>query len=130
MACAQVVGNDATITMAAMSGNFQLNVMLPVIAYNQLQSIELLFNSAIHLSEFCINRMTINISNIEKSLHRHPMLATALAPVIGYEAAANSAKQAYKTGRPLLDITCEATNLDESQIHELLYPYNLIDRGG
>jgi fumarate hydratase class II len=126
MACAQVVGNDATISMAGMSGNFQLNTMLPVIAYNLLQSIELLGNSANHLGRHCIRNFTVNTDNINTSVRRNPILATALAPQIGYAAAAAIAKKAYRTKQSVLQIAIEETDIDEKQLREILDPLNLV----
>ena len=125
MACAQVVGNDATIAMAGMSSNFQLNTMLPVIAYNLLQSIELLGNSANHLGQLCIKNFSVNSANIAKALQQNPILATALAPKIGYEAAAKIAKKAYQTEQPILTIALEETDIGEQELRELLNPLNL-----
>ncbi|MFT4607408.1 MAG: fumarate hydratase class II [Gammaproteobacteria bacterium] len=125
MACAQVVGNDATVLMAGMSGNFQLNTMLPVIAYNLLQSIELLGNSANHLGQHCIRNFVVNTGNIKAAVQRNPILATALAPSIGYTAAAEIAKKAYRTKRPILEVACEETDIDEQVLRELLEPLNL-----
>ena len=122
MACAQVVGNDATISMAGMSGNFQLNTMLPVIAYNLLQSIDLLTNSAHELGTKCIANFTINHKNINATIERNPILATALAPKIGYEAAAKIAKIAYQTQQPILDVAIAETDLDAKELRRLLDP--------
>jgi fumarate hydratase class II len=126
MACTQVVGNDATISMAGMSGNFQLNTMLPVIAYNLLQSIELLGNSANHLGQHCIKNFSVNADNINPSVQRNPILATALAPQIGYAAAAAIAKKAYRTKQSVLQIAIEETDIDEKQLREILDPLNLV----
>jgi fumarate hydratase class II len=126
MACAQVVGNDATISMAGMSGNFQLNTMLPVIAYNLLQSIELLGNSANHLGQHCIKNFMVNTDNINTSVQRNPILATALTPQIGYAAAAAIAKKAYRTKQSVLQIAIEETDIDEKQLREILDPLNLV----
>ncbi|WP_372763026.1 class II fumarate hydratase, partial [Pseudoalteromonas sp.] len=104
MVSAQVIGNDATITVAGQSGNFELNVMLPVIAYNILQSIELLANSADALGDKAIASFKVNQTNIDKALAKNPILVTALNPVIGYEKAAKIAKQAYKEARPIIDV--------------------------
>ena len=130
MACAQVVGNDATISMAAMSGNFQLNTMLPVIAYNLLQSIELLGNSANHLGEYCIKNFSVNTDITNAAVQRNPILATALAPRIGYAAAAEIAKNAYRTKRPVLQVASEQTDIDEQELQELLDPLNLAKLAG
>ena len=104
MVCAQVVGNDATIAMGGQSGNFQLNVMLPVVAYNLLQSIEILANASVCLADKAIAGFTVNLENINRALGRNPILVTALNPVIGYEKGAAVAKAAYKQGRPVKDV--------------------------
>jgi fumarate hydratase class II len=122
MACAQVIGNDATITVAGQSGNFQLNVMLPVIAYNLLQSIELLTGSAQALDEKAITGFTVNADNIRQPLTRNPILVTALNRVIGYEQGAAIAKRAYAEGRPVLDVAAEMTDLDRAELENLLDP--------
>ncbi|MGI9259280.1 MAG: class II fumarate hydratase, partial [Gammaproteobacteria bacterium] len=95
MVAAQVIGNDATIVVAGQSGKFQLNVMLPVIGYNLLQSIDLLANAATALADSAIEGFTVNEANLQDALERNPILVTALNPVIGYEKGAAVAKQAY-----------------------------------
>ncbi|WP_113953374.1 lyase family protein [Arenicella xantha] len=125
MACAQVIGNDATITVGAMSSNFQLNVMLPVIAYNLLQSIELLSNSATHLGELGIRRFSVNTGNVTETLASNPILATALNPIIGYEQAAKIAKLAYASNRPVIDVAVENTDLSRDELEKLLNPMHL-----
>ena len=100
MVCAQVIGNDATITIGGQAGNFQLNVMLPVIAHNLLQSIAILASSSRLLADSAISGFSVNTDTINRVLERNPILVTALNPVIGYEAGAATATQAYKQGRP------------------------------
>ncbi|MGH6960059.1 MAG: lyase family protein, partial [Dongiaceae bacterium] len=104
MVCAQVMGNDTTIMVAGQSGNFQLNVMLPVIAYNLLQSIELLTNIARLLADSAIEGFTINKKAITEALERNPILITALNAVIGYEKGAAIAKKAYAEGKAVIDV--------------------------
>jgi fumarate hydratase class II len=104
MVAAQVMGNDTTIMVAGQSGNFQLNVMLPVIAYNLLQSIELLTNIARLLGDSAIEGFTINKKSIQEALERNPILITALNAVIGYEKGAAIAKKAYAEGKPIVDV--------------------------
>ena len=125
MVCAQVIGNDATITVAGQSGNFQLNVMLPVVAYNLLQSIELLAAAATSLGEKAIAGFTVNRGNLEEPLHRNPILVTALNRVIGYEQGAAIAKRAYAEGRPVIDVAEEMTDLGRDRLAELLDPADL-----
>ena len=126
MAAAQVIGNDSTIAVAGQSGNFQLNVMLPVIAYNVLQSISLLANSCSALAQTAIADFVVNTENIEANLSRNPILITALNREIGYSKAAEIAKSAYRDGRPIIDVALEMTDLDEARLRQLLDPSNLV----
>ena len=129
MVSAQVIGNDATIAMAGQSGNFQLNVMLPVVAHNLLESIEILANGAICLADSAIAGFVVNDKNIKKALDRNPILVTALNPVIGYEKGAAIAKKAYADGRPIKDVAREETDLTDEELDRLLDPADLA-RGG
>ncbi|ASD65621.1 class II fumarate hydratase [Pseudoalteromonas piscicida] len=129
MASAQVIGNDATISVAGQSGNFELNVMLPVIALNILQSIEILSNTARLLADKAISSFKVNEQNIQKALAKNPILVTALNPVIGYEKAAQIAKLAYKEGRPIIEVAAEQTDLSEDELQSLLDPQKLTKGG-
>ena len=129
MVCAQVVGNDATIAMAGQSGNFQLNVMLPVVAHNLLQSIDILANSARCLADSAIAGFTVNQENIERAIDRNPILVTALNPVIGYEKGAAIAKKAYAEGRPIKEVAREETDLTDEELDRLLDPAKLAQGG-
>lgn len=129
MVCAQVIGNDATVTVAAQSGNFQLNVMLPVIAYNLLQSIELLSNACLALADKAIAGFTVNRERLDAALGRNPILVTALNSVIGYELGAKIAKEAYRQGRPVLDVALEMTDLPEKELRRALDPRALTEGG-
>lgn len=129
MVCAQVMGNHTTITVAGASGNFQLNVMLPVVALNLLQSIQLLASASRALAEDAIAGFKVNDDRLQDALARNPVLVTALNPVIGYEKGAAIAKQAYAEKRPVLDVAKEMTDLDEAQLRKLLDPVALT-RGG
>jgi len=129
MVCAQVIGNDATIAMAGQSGNFQLNVMLPVVAYNLLQSIEILSNACTCLADKAIAGFTVNQPNIDRALNRNPILVTALNPVIGYEKGAAVAKKAYAEGRPVKDVAREMTDLTDAELDRLLDPAALTEGG-
>ncbi len=129
MVCAQVVGNDATIAMGGQSGNFQLNVMLPVVAYNLVQSIEILANASTVLGESAIAGFTVNEDNINRALGRNPILVTALNPVIGYELGAAVAKKAYAEGRPVKDVAREMTELTDEELDRLLDPASLTEGG-
>jgi fumarate hydratase, class II len=129
MVAAQVIGNDATITLGGQSGNFQLNVMLPLIAYNLLQSIELLSNAARVLADSAIAGFTVNEARIEDALQRNPILVTALNPLIGYEDGARIAKLAYEQGRSIREVAAENTSLPAAELDRLLDPRELTQAG-
>jgi fumarate hydratase class II len=129
MVCAQVVGNDATITMAGQSGNFQLNVMLPVVAYNLLQSVQILATAATALADKAIAGFTVNQDSLDRALERNPILVTALNPVIGYEKGAAIAKKAYAEGRAVKDVAREMTDLTDEELDRLLDPAALTTGG-
>lgn len=129
MVCAQVMGQHLTITIAGQSGNFQLNVMLPVIAHNLLQSIALLAAAMRQLADAAIAGLRVREDRLTQALARNPVLVTALNPVIGYEAAAKIAKQAYAQGRPVLEVAKEMTQLSEKQLRKLLDPTRLAQGG-
>jgi fumarate hydratase class II len=125
MVCADVIGNDVSVTVGAQSGNFQLNVMLPVIAYNVLKSVNMLSGAMKVLGPKAIKTFKINYDNIKTSLDKNPILVTALNPVIGYAKAAEIAKKAYKEKRPIIDVAFEETDLTKAQLKKLLDPKKL-----
>jgi len=129
MVAAQVIGNDATITIAGQSGAFQLNVMLPVIAYNLLQSIELIANASRLLAQKAIGGFEVQHDNLQRTLSMNPILVTALNPVIGYLKAAEIAKKAYATQRPVIDVALEMTDLKREDLERLLDPNRLTGGG-
>jgi fumarate hydratase, class II len=129
MIAAQVIGNDSTITLAGQSGNFQLNVMLPIIAYNLLQSVELLAIACRNLADHALAGFTVNRQQLNDALARNPILVTALNPLIGYEKGAAIAKKAYAEGRPILDVAAEMTNLNRDELRRLLDPRALTTGG-
>ncbi|MCR9606928.1 class II fumarate hydratase [Vibrio alginolyticus] len=129
MASAQVIGNDTTITVAGQAGNFQLNVMLPVIAHNVLESIDLLANSATALADKAIATFEVRQNNLDVALAKNPILVTALNPVIGYLKAAEIAKKAYKQGSAIIDVAAEETDLDRATLERLLNPAKLTQGG-
>jgi fumarate hydratase class II len=129
MVTAQVIGNDATITIAGQSGNFQLNVMLPVVAHNLLESIRILASAARALADSAIAGFTVHDARLQDALARNPILVTALNPVIGYEQGAAIAKQAYADGRPIIAVATEATDLSEADLERLLDPGELTKGG-
>ncbi|HTD75285.1 MAG TPA: class II fumarate hydratase [Steroidobacteraceae bacterium] len=129
MIAAQVIGNDSTITLAGQSGNFQLNVMLPVIAYNLLQSIELLAIGSRNLADHALAGLTVNPERMQEALARNPILVTALNPRIGYEKGAAIAKKAYREGRPILEVAAEMTDLSIDELKRLMDPMSLTEGG-
>ena len=129
MVGAQVIGNDATITIAAQSGNFQLNVMLPVVAYNLIQSVELLAVAARQLADQAIAGFTVNTARLAEALDRNPILVTALNPVIGYEKGAAIAKKAYAEGKPIREMAQKMTDLKPAELARLLDPKELTKGG-
>ena len=129
MACADVIGNDTSITVAGQSGNFQLNVMLPVVAYNLLKSINLLGNAMPLLANKAIKTFKVNTKNIDESLSKNPILVTALNRIIGYSKAAAIAKKAYKENKPIIDIAHEETGMSKAELKKLLNPSKLTKGG-
>ena len=129
MVCAQVIGNDSTITVAGQSGVFQLNVMLPVVALNLLQSLEILSSSCNVLADKAIAGFTVREDNIQSALKRNPILVTALNPVIGYELGAAIAKKAYKKGKPIKEVALKMTELSAKELDKLLDPLSLTKGG-
>src|SRR5688572_11153884 len=129
MIAAQTLGLDAAIAVAGQSGNFQLNVMLPLIGTNLLTQIHLLANGARALARQCIAGAEPNQSRLAEALARNPILVTALNPVIGYERAAAIAKRAYAEGRPVLEVALEMSGLKREELERLLDPA-LLTRGG
>jgi fumarate hydratase class II len=126
MAAVQAIGNDAAITLAGASGNFQLNVMLPVIAYNLLQSIEILGNACRLLADKAIKGFNVRAEKLAEPLAKNPILATALNPVLGYAKAAEIAKAAYRQQRPIIDVAAEMTGLPREELEALLDPARLV----
>ena len=129
MAAAQVIGHHAAITIAGQTGNFQLNVTLPLIAANLLESIQLLANVSRLLADDCIAGLRVREARVKEALDRNPILVTALNPVIGYEKGAAIAKQAYRQNRPVLEVAREITGLPEKTLKPLLDPA-VLAKGG
>ena len=129
MACADVIGNDVTVTLAGQSGNFQLNVMLPVVAYNLLKSINLLGNAMPLLANKAIKTFKVNSKNINESLSKNPILVTALNRIIGYSKAAAIAKKAYKESKSIIDVAHEETGMSKAELKKLLDPAKLTKGG-
>ncbi|HLO94830.1 MAG TPA: class II fumarate hydratase [Burkholderiaceae bacterium] len=125
MVAAQVMGNDAVVTLAGQSGNFELNVMLPLIARNLLESIRLLARVVPLLADQAIAGFRVNEARLREALARNPILVTALNPLIGYARAAEIAKQAYREGRPIVDVAAECTDIPRDTLEALLDPARL-----
>ena len=125
MVAAQVIGNDATINVCAMHGNFELNVMLPILAHNLLESIEIMSTMSNVLADKAIAGFTINEEHIADLVDKNPIMVTALNPIIGYENAAKIAKRAYAEKRSVKEVTAEMTELSAEQIDHLLDPAEL-----
>jgi fumarate hydratase class II len=120
--CAQVIGNDTVVTLGGASGNLELNVMMPVIAYNLLQSIELLASGSRVFARRCVAGLEADAARCEAQVERSLAMCTALAPVIGYDAAARIAKKAHETGRTVREVALETSGLDRKTIESLLDP--------
>ena len=129
MVAAQVIGNDTTITIAGQSGSFQLNVMLPVIGYNILQSITLLTKGSVALADKAIQDFKVREDNLNQSLAKNPILVTALNPIIGYDKAASIAKEAYKTKQPIIDVAEKNCDISRKKLEALLDPTKLTKGG-
>jgi fumarate hydratase, class II len=129
MVCAQVIGNDATVTVAGQSGNFELNVMLPVVAHNVLQSIEILANSAKNFADRSVSGLSARREVIEQMVGKNPILVTALNPLIGYDLAAKIAKKAFAEDRAVMDVAREMTDLSDEELEKALNPMNMTKGG-
>jgi len=129
MVAAQVIGNDATIAVGGMSGNFELNVMMPVIAYNLLQSIEILPNVCRLFADRCIDGVEANEERNREMIEKSLAMCTALAPKIGYDEAASIAKEAYRTGRTVREIAAEREVLPADELERVLDPRGMTEGG-
>ncbi len=129
MACTQVAGLHSAVTIAGQSGNFQLNVMLPLVADNLLQAVSLLAGSARSLADKAIAGLEVNRDVLEERLARSPVLVTALVPYLGYERCAAIAAAARESGRPILDVAREMSDLSEDTLSAALDP-GALTRGG
>ncbi len=125
MVCAQVFGHDTAIALAGQSGSFQLNTMLPLIAFDLLESLALLAAASRNLADRAIAGFTVNTEVLDRALRRNPILVTALNDRIGYDKAAEIAKRAYAENRPILEVAQEMTGLDAAELERLLDPARL-----
>ena len=129
MVCAQVVGNDVTITLCGMGGNFELNVMMPVLAYDLLQSIQILASACRLLAERCVEGIVADRERLREMVERSLMMVTALAPKIGYDAAAAIAKEAWASGRTVRELALEKRVLPPAELDEVLDPRQMTEGG-
>ncbi len=129
MVCAQVIGNDASVAVGAQMGNFELNVMLPMIAHNLLQSIELLARTSEVLADKAMAGFTVNYDRISDLVDRNPIMVTALNAIIGYDLGAKIAKTAYAENRRVKDVAAELSDLTPAELDELLDPLSLTEGG-
>ena len=125
MVAAQVIGNDVTLTVAGQAGNFELLVMLPVMAHNLLQSIELLAHAAENFAVRCVDGIVANKETCQGLIEKSLAMCTALAPAIGYEAAAAIAKESYRTGSTVREVARQKRVLSEDKLKELLDPWRM-----
>ena len=129
MMAAQIIGNDAALTLGGLSGNFELNVMLPLIAHNLLESLELATLGCRTLADRAIAGFSADAARMAGQLARNPILVTALNPLIGYERGAAIAKQAYREGLPILEVAVRMTTIPREQLAAILDPLQLTGGG-
>jgi fumarate hydratase class II len=129
MVCAQAIGNDSAITVAGQSGNFELNVMLPVVAHNLLESINILGNAVRNLADRSVSRLSVNKERVADMVGRNPVLVTALNPLIGYDKAAKIAKKAFAESRPVKEVAREMTDLSDEELDQALDPIKMTKGG-
>jgi fumarate hydratase class II len=127
--CVQVIGNDAAITLGGHSGNFELNVMLPVMAYNLLQSIQLLSSAVQNFTTKCVVGLTANEARCAEMIEQSLAMCTSLAPEIGYDNAAKIAKESYRTGKTVREVALEQKVLSPERLSVLLDAAQMTERG-
>ena len=130
MVCSQVIGNDTTITWAGGNGNFELNVMMPVMAHDLLESIRLLANVVDVFCEKCVRGITANEERCRELVELSMAMVTSLAPKIGYDRAAEIAKESAKTGRTVREIAREKKILPDQELERALDPVKMTEPGG
>jgi fumarate hydratase class II len=130
MVCTQVMGADATITWAAANGNLDLNVMMPVMGHNLLEAIRLLGNAAGNLAEKCVSGIIANKERCRELIELSMAMVTSLAPRIGYDRAAEIAKESARTGRTVREICLEKKVLPEAELEVALDPVAMTEPGG
>jgi fumarate hydratase, class II len=129
MVCAQVIGNDLTVTVAGMSGNFELNVMMPVMAHNLLQSIRLLANAVRVFTQKCVTGLKADADRCREMIEKSLAMVTALSPHIGHDRAAEIAKEAYQTGRTVREVARQKGMLPPRELEKILDPWRMTEPG-
>ena len=129
MVCAQVIGYDASIGVGGLSGNFELNVMLPMVAHSLLESVRLLAAVCRNLARRSVSQLVVREEHIDSLVGRNPILVTTLNPLIGYDLAAKIAKKASAENRPLIEVAGELCDLTEDELKKALDPLKMT-RGG
>jgi fumarate hydratase class II len=127
--CAQVMGNDLAITLGGQSGNFELNVMMPLIAHNLLQSLHCLSNAVVLFEMKCVRGIEPNHKRIAETVEKSLMLATPLAPLIGYDKAADIAKKAYAENKTIREVALSQLDLSKEQLDKILDPSQMVIPG-
>jgi len=125
--CAQVIGNDQTVSVSGMSGNFELNVMMPVLAHNLLESISLLTNAVAAFNEKCIEKLEADEERCAEMVEKSLAMCTSLSPHIGYEAAAKIAKEAYENGKTVREVVKAQGILSDEEIDKILDPWTMTE---
>ena len=129
MVCAQVIGYDTSISIGGLSGNFELNVMLPMVAHSLLESIRLLANASRNLAERSVSRLVVREDHIKSLISKNPILVTTLNPLIGYDLAAKIAKKSFAENRDLKEVALEMCNLSEAELDSALDPIKMTKGG-
>lgn len=129
MIAAQVIGNDITISVGGQSGNFEINVMKPVIAYNLLQSIDLISNGCLVLTEKCVDGLKVDSDRCQEMVEQSLAMVTSLAPKVGYDKAAQIAKEAYQTGRTVREVARDSQVMEEQELEKVLDPQSMTKGG-
>ena len=129
MVCAQVIGYDAAISIGGLSGNFELNVMLPMVAHSLLESVRLLANASRNLADRSVSRIVVREDHINSLIRKNPILVTTLNPLIGYDLAAKIAKKAFAENRPLKSVALEMCDLSEEDLDKALDPSRMTGGG-
>ncbi|MBF0227081.1 MAG: class II fumarate hydratase [Desulfobacterales bacterium] len=129
MVCAQVIGYDSSVSIAGLSGNFELNVMLPLVAHCILESIKILGNALRNLADRSILKLIVRKEHIKSLIDKNPILVTSLNPIIGYDAAAKIAKRAFAENRSLKEVAKEMSDISEEELEKALDPIGMTKGG-